>query len=120
MYIYNIDYANEVIVRSDNYPKTHYLTKRNEETGVLEPDKVEEIDLVPVAGRKITVSVAENGFIVTRNKETHVVENGAFGKSLYETVDELLKEEVTTYRDYVENELEDIDFIKAMEDLNSQ
>jgi len=120
MYIYDIDYENKVIVRSDSYPKIHYLTKRNEETGVLEPDKVEITKLDPVVGRKITVNVAENGYIITRNNKIRVVENGSYGETLFDTITNSLSEEKIEYRDYEKDELEDNDFINALTELNSQ
>lgn len=120
MYIYDIDYENNTIIGSNTYPKISYLTKRNEETGVLEPDKVKITKLEPCPGIGLGIIVAENGYVLTLGNKIHVIEHGAFGKSLYETIDKLLMEEIVEYKEYEKDELNDPIFIEAMAKLNSQ
>jgi len=107
MFVSSEDYKNYELVLSSSNPKKVLVYEANDKD-VLIPSFVRVIKSMPNPGKKVTVEVAENGYIIKQDSSSRIA-TGDWGNRLDDALEFYLNKDVEEERDLTESELEDPD-----------
>lgn len=118
MYITEKDFENYELILSDSgYPREKIVYEANDKD-VMFPSFVRVVDTRPVPGRKISIEVAENGYIVRLGNKSKIATDD-WSNRLDKVMQDFLNEEYETDRDLTERESEDADMPNYTLEMNT-
>ena len=104
------DYKNfELIIDTYYYPKETIVYELDKDTDQMVPSFMRVIDSVPNPGRKLSIEVVENGYVISSGKRTIVSPNSGYDDRLENVIPRFLNHDIESERPLTEHELEDSD-----------
>jgi len=109
MYVSEENYEDYELILSSSRPIEILVYEANEKD-VMVPSFVRVTQSTPTPGRKISVEVADNGYVVKMGAKIKIA-TGDWGNRLEDAMEKFLNEDVETERPLTEHELEDADLV---------
>ncbi len=122
MYIEESSLKDQTISLSQSYyPKETVVLELDATTGLLIPSFMRVVKFVPQAGRKLDITVADNGYVVKSNNKVKVVSSTSYSNDNLESIiNQFLNKEEEEERELTERELEDEDLIIRLGEMNGE